>query len=86
MLLKVGVNIVPGYHSSRAKKEGTSSGRLEGDSHDLLYRCSLNPFISIKETTSSAMPAVSEPSCLFLLRINLLSTAKGGVVTGSLGN
>ena len=57
------VYIVPGYHLSRANKEGTSSGRLEGDSPYLLYRYSLNPFVSIKEPTSSAMPTVSEPPC-----------------------
>lgn len=59
----MGVYIVPGYHLSRANKEGTNSGRLEADSHDLLSRYSLNPFISIKETASSAMPPVSEPPC-----------------------
>ena len=82
----MGVYIVPGYHLSRANKEGTNSGRLEGDSGDLLYRYSLNPFISIKEPTSSAVPTVSEPPCSFLLRINLLSTATRRAVTGSLGN
>lgn len=51
----------------------------------MLYRCLLNPFISVTEPTSSDISAANDPS-LVSLEDKSCVHLKGVIVTGSLGN